>query len=68
MDLYNTCGCIQLRGKPLHTLFILSYLRHHLITHNYDKMIPCRYLGTLTKFVRNKARLEGSIGEAYIDY
>ena len=68
MDLYNTGGCIQLRGKTLHTLFILSYSRHHLITFNYNEMIPCRFLGTLKKFVRNKARPEGSIAEAYIDY
>ena len=68
MDLYNIGGCIQLRGKPLHTLFILSYSKHHLKTLNYNDMIPYRFLGTLKKFVRNKARPEGSIAEAYIDY
>ena len=68
MDLYNAGGCIQLRCKPLHTLFILIYSKHHLITLNYNDMIPYRFLGTLKKFVRNKARPKGSIAEAYIDY
>ena len=37
------------------------------MNYNYVRL-PCRFLGTLKKFVRNKARPEGSIAEAYIDY
>ena len=37
------------------------------MNYNY-KRLSYRFLGTLKKFVRNKARPEGSIAEAYIDY
>ena len=30
--------------------------------------MSCRFLGSLKKFMRNKAQPEGSITEAYIDY
>lgn len=66
MDQWHIDGCIQSRG------IIVTSFRFSRV--NLDNYLCCiiilisefRFLGSLKRFVRNKARPEGSIAEAYV--
>jgi hypothetical protein len=61
----NIDGCIPLRGKQFNLLlFTLNlYIMRNFIK---DKANLCRYLRKLKNNVKNKAKVEGSICNAYL--
>lgn len=61
--LCNTVGCIHLRGNKIeisNNFYVLNSLKNILIIFLF------RFLHSLKKKVKNKARVEGSICQAYL--